>query len=153
VLSWQGKHAEVVKLCKAALGGPQPACNFSTNFVEMRLAVALSALGDYDAALVHAENAVKGTNDNGEVVMRCRKALILAAADRFPEAIRECDDTLKKFTLAIQVQEIRTTLSKVHSLQGNHAKSEEQLRLVLEMNPENSEASNNLLPDGRPECQ
>ena len=72
------------------------------------------------------------------------KAQILAEAGRHAEAVRLCEETLAKFPKTISVIQVRQTLSNVYSLKGDHAKSEEQLRLILEMDPDEALANNNL---------
>ena len=111
---------------------------------ESSMAAALAEQGQFDRALAHADKAIKLSNDDGKVRERCNKAQILGHASRYAEAIAECEQTLKEFTGALQVQSVRYTLSSVYSLQGDHAKSEEQLRLILEVDPDAPLASNNL---------
>ena len=144
VLMAQRKYGEVVKLCEGALAGPHVLRNTNPKFIESKLALALSALGRYDEAVTHADRAVANTNDDDKVELRCDKATILAAAGRYADAVRECEDTLKEFHRAIQVQQVRLALSNIYSLQGDHAKSEAQLRLVLEADPDVPLANNNL---------
>jgi tetratricopeptide (TPR) repeat protein len=143
VLRLQRKHEDVVAVCRQGLAqrggdlGIQMA-------LEPLLAEALAALGKFDEALTHAEKAIKVSSDNLQVAVRCGKAQILAQAGRYSEAVNECEETLKKFTAAAQVRSIRFTLSNVYSLQGEHPKSEEQLWLILEVDPDEAQANNNL---------
>jgi tetratricopeptide (TPR) repeat protein len=143
VLMAQRKYDDVAAICKSALSGPRPR-NVSANYLESWLAEALARQGDFEQALVHADRAIKGTNDDIEVDFRCEKAAILAQAERFDDAVSECQETLKKFTRLKNVLQIRQTLSNVYSLKGDHSKSEEQLRLILEMDPDIPLANNNL---------
>jgi len=143
VLMRQRKYKDVVSLCQDALAH-RAARNGTESIFHPPLAVALAALGQYDEALVHADKAIRLTSDEWKVVQHCRKALILAQAGRYADGVRECEETLKEFKLMTQVQEIRQTLSQVYSMQGDHAKSEEQLRLILEMDPDVPLANNNL---------
>jgi tetratricopeptide (TPR) repeat protein len=144
VLMLQRKYADVVVLCEDVLARRRPPRKTPARYFEGRLAAALSELGEYDRALVHADKAAKGTNDDDKVQYQRYKAQILAAAGRFDEAIRTCEDTLNEFTRLNQVLDVRQALSTVYSLKGDHAKSEEQLRLILEMDPDQALASNNL---------
>jgi len=143
VLMRQRKYADVVSLCQDALAHRAPR-NGTEAAYHPSLAAALAALGRYDEALEHADKAIRLTSDDWKVAQHCRKASILAQAGRYADGIRECEETLKQFTLITQVQEIRQTLSIVYSLQGDHAKSEEQLRLILETDPDAALANNNL---------
>jgi tetratricopeptide (TPR) repeat protein len=143
VLMLQRKYDDVVAVCKSALSGPRPR-NVSANYLESWLAEALAKQGDLEQALIHADKAVKGTNDDYEVDFRCEKATILAQAERFDEAVRECEQTLQKFPRMKNALQIRQTLANAYSLKGDHAKSEEQLRLILESDPDIPLSNNNL---------
>src|SRR5262249_48929205 len=143
VLMRQKKYEDVVTLCRDALER-RAARNGTEGLYHPRLAVALAALGQYDEALVHADKAIRMSSDDHKVDMHREKALILAEAGRFADAVKECEETLKEFTRTAQVMELRYTLSNVYTQQGDHAKSEEQLRLVLEMDPDAPLANNNL---------
>ena len=50
----------------------------------------------------------------------------------------------KAFTQGAQVRAVRYTLSNVYTHKDDHAKSEEQLRLILETDPDAPLANNNL---------
>jgi tetratricopeptide (TPR) repeat protein len=143
VLMAQKKHDDVAAICKSALSGPRLR-NVSANYLESWLAEALARQGDFEQALFHADRAIKGTNDDIEVDFRCDKAAILAQAERFDEAVSECEQTLQKFTRLKNVLQVRQTLGIVYSLKGDHAKSEEQLRLILEFDPDQARAHNDL---------
>lgn len=144
ILMRQRKYADVVILCEQALNGPRPAKNTDPVMFESSMAGALAEQGQFDAAIAHVDKAIKLSNDNGKVSARCQKAQILGYAGRYAEAVAECEQTLKEFTGSLQVQEVRYTLSTVYSLHGEHAKSEEQLRLILEVDPDAPLANNNL---------
>jgi tetratricopeptide (TPR) repeat protein len=143
VLRLQKKYDEIVKVSRAALGGRRVQAGVEMA-VQPRLASALAALGRYDEALTHADKAVGVSSEDRKVAMHTLKAEILAQAGRYDEAVSECTETLKNFTLARQVQAVRYTLSNVYSQKGDHASSEEQLRLVLETDPSAPLANNNL---------
>jgi tetratricopeptide (TPR) repeat protein len=143
VLRWQHKHEDVVAVCR--LGLAQRGSDLGIQMaLEPALAEALAALGKFDEALAHIDKAIKVTSDTFQVRDRCLKAHILAQAGRYSEAVRECEETLKKFTASAQVRTTRYMLSNVYSLQGDHDKSEEQLRLILEVSPDEPLANNNL---------
>lgn len=143
VLMAQRKYDDVVAICQSALTGSRPR-NVRVSFLESCLAEALARKGDFEQALIHADRAIKGTNDDDEVDLRCEKATILAQAERFDEAVSECEQTLQKFTRLKNVLQVRQTLGIVYSLKGDHPKSEEQLRLILEVDPDQARAHNDL---------
>jgi tetratricopeptide (TPR) repeat protein len=140
----QHKYREVVSLCESATDGPNRLRNTNLKFLEASLASALSAIGKHEQAIVHADRALANTNDDDKVEFRCDKARILAAAGLYGQAVGVCEETLKEFTRLAQVRQVRMTLSTVYSLQGEYEKSEEQLRLVLETDPDFALANNNL---------
>jgi tetratricopeptide (TPR) repeat protein len=143
VLWFQRKHEEIIRLCRDSLRRRGDRLDME-RLLRPQLAASLAALGRYDEAIEQADLAVKLGSDNYQVVQRCRKSEILAAAGRYAEAVELCEQTLKKFTGAAQVMTVRQSLSNVYSLKGDHARSEEQLRLVLEMDPDQALANNNL---------
>jgi tetratricopeptide (TPR) repeat protein len=144
VLTRQKKHDAVIKLCRDVLAGRRPARNTNAVLFESSLAGALAAQGEYDAALPHVDKAIKLSSEAAKVRARCQRAEILALAGRYPDAVAECEDTLKEFPQATFTRMVRYTLSNAYSLQGDHAKSEEQLRLILETDPDAPLANNNL---------
>src|SRR5207302_680679 len=73
-----------------------------------------------------------------------RRVHILAQAGRHDRAAAECEALLKQYTLPGEVRDIRYTLSSVYSAAKAHEKSEEQLRLVLEADPNDAGANNDL---------
>ena len=143
VLQHQRKHREIVELCQEGLARRPTRIGMEMLFHPV-LADALAALGKYDEALTHADRAVRLSSDEHKVREKCRRAHILAQAGLYDDAVRECEDTLKEFTRLKQVQAVRYTLSTVYSLKGDHAKSESQLRLILEVDSDQPLANNNL---------
>ena len=138
------KHEAIVKLCRDAIDSRTPARNTNRVLFHDSLARALADLERFDEAMVHADEGVKLSSEDTHVRQRCHRAEILAQAGRFDEAVRECEATLKEFTQPVRVRAIRLTLSNVYSLKLDHARSEEQLRLVLETDPDQALANNNL---------
>jgi tetratricopeptide (TPR) repeat protein len=124
--------------------GRRPGRNNLEFILHPALASALADLGRFDEALASADQAIAQASDDRKVRMRTLKADILARAGRYDEAVRECTDTLNQFTQPSQVEAVRYSLSTVYSLQGDHARSEEQLRLILEVDPDAPLANNNL---------
>src|SRR5262245_22501031 len=142
VLRYQKKHDEIVTLCRDALNARRRSRN--AVLFESSLASALADQGKYDDALAHADTAIKMTSEEPKVRMRCERASILARAERYTDAVRECEETIEEFPRPAMVRSVRYALSNVHSLKGDHAKSEEQLRLILEADPDAHLANNNL---------
>jgi RNA polymerase sigma-70 factor (subfamily 1) len=144
VLLYRKKYDEVVKLCRDVLAGRrrlQPGLNGPLHGFQ---ATALANLGQFDEAIAEADKAVTLSNDSAKVACIRRKADILARAGRYADAVKACEETMREFPQMRHVHEMRYSLSNVYSFQGDHAKSEEQLRLVLETDPDAPLANNNL---------
>ena len=144
VLWRQHKYDAVITLCRDALDGPRKA--EATNILLFRrsLAQALSETDKPDLALREIDEAIKLSTEAGKVFERCRKAHILARAERYKEAIAECEELLKDVVAAAEIKQVRNTLSGVYQLKGDHVKSEEQLLKILEDDPNDPGANNNL---------
>ncbi|HVK12664.1 MAG TPA: hypothetical protein VM597_28195 [Gemmataceae bacterium] len=143
VLRMKRRPTEVVKLCRDTLSRKHVNPGLEL-LLRPALALALSDLGEHAEAVTHIDRAIETTNDDLKVRRRCDKIHILTAAARYGEAEKLAFDTLKEFTGPVQVQAVRYSLSNVYSKSGDHAKSEAQLRLILEVDPESALANNNL---------
>jgi len=143
VLRYQRKHEDIVQLCRARLQR-RSGQNGLEFILYPALASSLAALGKFDEAIASADKAISQASDDRKVRLRTVKASILANAGRYEEAVSACSETLQEFPQEKHVREVRYALSNVYSLQGDHAKSEEQLRLILETDPGAPLANNNL---------
>ncbi|WP_020472761.1 tetratricopeptide repeat protein [Zavarzinella formosa] len=144
VLRLEKKHEEIIKLCNEAINGRRPAKNTNLWMFQSSLASAHTELGDFTEALKAIDAAVKLSSEDTKMRTRCHKAEVLSRAGRHPEAIAECQETLKEFPRPDAIRTVRYALSNCYSNQGDHAKSEEQLRLILETDPNAPLANNNL---------
>jgi tetratricopeptide (TPR) repeat protein len=144
VLILQKKYEQTVSLCRDLLSGTKFGGIGVDGFLHSRIASALAELGRFDEALVHEEKAIKVSSDKNKLRFQIAKAHILAQAARYDEAVRECQSIVNEFTKQVDVLEVRYTLSNIYSLKGDHEKSEEQLRLILDVDPDAHLACNNL---------
>lgn len=144
VLMMQKKYEDIVTLCSDLLRSRNLGGVGIDYFFHLQIALALTQLGRYDEALVHADSAIKASSDERKLTCRLEKAKILAQAERFKEAIAECTGILTDFPQQKNVLDVRYTLSNIYSLKRDHQKSEEQLRLILETDPDAHLANNNL---------
>ena len=141
VLWAEHKRDAVAAICRQALARKNENNRVLFHY---HLALALADQEKYDDALAQADEAIKLTSENGKLMMRCRKVAILRQAERYAAAVAECEAMLKEYSQAAQVREVRYTLSHVYSTMGEHAKSEGQLRLILELDPNDATANNDL---------
>lgn len=144
VLMLQKKYEDVVKFCQDQLASRRVGGVGLDGFFHSQIAAALAEMGHYEEALQHCDKAIKASSEEDTVRERCQKARILGLAERYDEAIRECLDTMKEFPQQIRVQAVRIALSGIYTQKGDHEKSEEQLRLILEVDPDAHLANNNL---------
>ena len=144
VLWMQKKYDAIITLCKDALYGPRKA--EATNFVMFHrsLALALSEREKTDDALTECDRAIDLATEAGKVLQRCQKARILARAERYDAAVAECESLLKEATQSGEIKQVRYTLSTVYTLKGDHEKSEGQLLKILEDDPNDAGANNDL---------
>jgi tetratricopeptide (TPR) repeat protein len=141
VLELAHKSQAIVEVCRQGLELAQ-----ATNRVlfHLHLAHALMALNRTDEALEAAGEAVKEAGERD--LLRCRrnKAALLSQAGRHKEAIAECQTMLKEYNQPGDVRDIRSALSAAYSAAKEHARAEEQLQLILEADPNDATANNDL---------
>jgi tetratricopeptide (TPR) repeat protein len=78
--------------------------------------------------------------------LHCRldRAGLLSQAGRHADAVAECRALLKEYNQAGDVREVRAVLSGVYSAARDYPRAEEQLRLILEADPADATANNDL---------
>lgn len=135
------KFDEVVQVARDGLRQAQ-----ATNRIlfHVRLAPALAALGKADEALASADEAVKLADDRNRARIRRFRVDILRRLERYDQAIAECQTLLKESNQPGDIRDIRYSLSNVYSTAKAHAKAEEQLRLILQTDPNDATANNDL---------
>jgi tetratricopeptide (TPR) repeat protein len=139
---WQAhKYEAVVEVCQRGLAQAQ-ATNRTLFHAEM--ARALAQLGKMDAALEQARTAVDVAEHDHRLGCRRLKARLLADAGKLDQAVAECEAMLKEYAQAGDVRSIRYTLSGVYSVAKNYPKAEEQLQLILQADPTDATACNDL---------
>jgi tetratricopeptide (TPR) repeat protein len=139
---WQaGKHQDIVAVCRQGLARAE-----ATNRVLFHrdLARALILLGKPDEAITEASAAVEVAAEAQRLPCRCARANILAQAGKFDQAVAECLDLLRETTDREDVRTIRHTLHVVHVLAKDNARAEEELRKILDDDPNDATANNDL---------
>ncbi len=113
------------------------------------LAGALAMTEQPDAALMAAKVAAEKKTDS--VRYRGRPAWVLYIAKRYDEAAKAYEDLIKEFgddydspETRDALREARLALSNLAVIQGDMAKAEEQLELVLDEYPDDDNAMNDL---------
>lgn len=141
VLSKAKKHQAVIEICKQGLTSAK-----ATNplLFYSDYARALAALQRYDEALTQADEGLKHAGDGNKLMFQMLRLRILSMADRFDAAERECLDLIKAATRPAEIIELRYLLSGIHSSAKQSAKSEEQLQLILKIDPDNATVNNDL---------
>ena len=139
---WQRRrHEEVVDLCRKGL---KEAKQLNHLLFYDHLLRALAQLAKYDEALTESEKAVGIADDDTRLHFKLYHARLLSMADKHDKAAAECLALLKQTEKTDEIREVRYTLSNIYSSAKQHPKAEEQLRLILEANPKDESACNDL---------
>jgi tetratricopeptide (TPR) repeat protein len=142
VLRLQKKHDAIIAVCRRAIDGPRKAQATDESYFHRSLALAYSEKEKFDEALSECDKLIK--MKAGRANDRCLKARILAAADRLDAAVAECELLLKEVTQASEIKLVRYTLSMIYHQKNDHDKSEAQLLKILEDDPSDPGANNDL---------
>jgi tetratricopeptide (TPR) repeat protein len=144
VLWMAHKPEAVAELCRQSLTGPQKLPLANESFFHRQLALALSELDKPDEGLTEIDTAIKQASDDEKVADQTLRVRILSRAGRSREAIAECETMVKELTKATHIRAVRMELSQVYNELREHEKSEEQLRILLETEPNDALVCNNL---------
>jgi tetratricopeptide (TPR) repeat protein len=141
VLAYQGKHQEVASLARDGLKNAK-----ATHLLifHTKLAPALVKLGKDDEAIAVMDEAVKIADEPNRLWVHRLRVDIFRQTDKFDKAIVECNKLFKEFPLPGQVRDIRHSLSNIYSTMKDYPKAEELLRLILESDPNDATANNDL---------
>jgi tetratricopeptide (TPR) repeat protein len=140
VLSKLHKNDAIVDVCRQGLTSAK-----ATNplLFHNDLARALASLQRHDEALKQVDLALKQPG-NSELVFKMLRVRILVMAERYANAETECKALLKDNKRMDEVVELRYLLSNVYSAAKRSADSEEQLQLILKIDPDNATVNNDL---------
>jgi tetratricopeptide (TPR) repeat protein len=141
VLWSQRERQKVIALCEDGL---KRANATSVVLLNAHLAEAKAQLGDIDAALAAADLAIRQADSGNKLAMRLLRVYVLLFAERYDPAEAECFQLLQEFTETDDVARIRRRLSHVYSARRQFDRAEEQLRMVLELDPTDAVAHNDL---------
>jgi tetratricopeptide (TPR) repeat protein len=141
VLVLARKHQAIVEVCKQGLDHAQ-ATNRVVFYLEM--AQALMKLDRPKEALAAADDAVNISGDKERLLCRRNRAFLLSQAGKHADAIAECQALLKEYNQPGDVHDIRLVLASIYSAAKMPALAEEQLLRVLEGDPNDATANNDL---------
>lgn len=135
------KYDAVVDVCRNGLQEAR-----ATNHLLFRqyLSRALVLQGKGDDALAEADKAIEIANDDSRLEMRLNRISVLAQAERYAQATAEAQGLAKEYNQPEQVRAIRDSLHNVYAAMRDFVKAEEQLRLILQSDPNDATANNNL---------
>lgn len=140
VLEATSKLEAIVALCQSQLAGNSAL----PDFYHDQLARVLLRLGRVDEALAHADKAVALAAKSRTVSLRLRRVEHLRFAERLESAQSECRALLKDKLPPEDERKARLALSKVCTAMGQAERAEEQLRQLLELDPADAIAHNEL---------
>ncbi|MBI2808068.1 MAG: tetratricopeptide repeat protein [Planctomycetes bacterium] len=141
VLGQSRKNEAVVALCAQGLKSAR-ATNPLLFYRES--ARALAALRRYDEALRQADLGIKQAGDDSRLLFQLLRVRLLTTAHRFGDAEAECLALLKANDKPGPTVELRYVLSNIYSASKKTAKSEEQLQMILKIDPNNATVNNDL---------
>jgi tetratricopeptide (TPR) repeat protein len=141
VLRSAHKRDEIVALCQAGLARAEVVAPV---LLYANLARAEAQLGRIDDALKHADAAVENASDANRLNAHLLRLDMLAFAERFDAAEAEGLKLLQDYAQPDEVRRIRSKLANVYSAARRFDKSEQQLRMILELDPTDAMAHNDL---------
>jgi tetratricopeptide (TPR) repeat protein len=145
VLRAAHKNEAIIEICRQ---GSERSRAMHPSAFHSEAALALLNLGKKDEARREINAAVDESKDDEHrsLTYRCMRARILAQLSRkdYAQGVAECKELLGKYKGAEEVRNIRHTLSTVYAYSFDYAKSEEQLKLILEADPNDATACNDL---------
>lgn len=142
VLALQHKNAEIVKVCEKGLKTARDTNRVLFHFEAAR---AHMALGHVQEALTAIDFAVKNCGTR-ETTLTCRinRAALLSEAGKHEQGVAECRALLQEYNQSGDVHTIRSVLSSICSAAHQYDEAEKQLQLILEDDPDNATANNDL---------
>jgi tetratricopeptide (TPR) repeat protein len=141
VLRMAHKHEAVLEVCRQ---GAQRARLTSLVLFHTEAAQALARLGRFNEAVAEANKAVEVAPDTSRLFARRVRVHVLSHAGRHDQAAAEGLAMLKDYADPEEVRGIRHLLSIIYSAAKEHAKSEEQLQMILAGDPNDATANNDL---------
>ncbi len=143
VLSSAKKWDAEAAVCREALTKQlkTPAALF-----QLELARALSLAGKDAEAVAEARKAVEQSGTNADDLFRARYTLatVFYRCGKLDQARAECDQLLQQAGDLREKRQVHYLLSGIHGARKDHAKAEEHLKKLLDIDPEDATACNDL---------
>ena len=141
VLLARHKYAEVIELCESRLSRTELNQFMYTYYMAFPEAV----IRGLQPGLRMAEQAVElATQEDWKLMARVTKVNILLWHDEKNRAIEEAEKLLADFRQPKQMRRVRLTLARVYGAVRDHARAEQQLRMLLASDPNDAQANNDL---------
>jgi len=141
VLGKARKNEAIVEVC---LDGLKNAKATNPLLFYSDIARAYAGLHRYDDALTYAGKGDVEAGDNNKLVFKTLRIRILTMAERFNDAETECKALIKAEEKPSTIVDLRYLLSNIYSAAKKNDKSEEQLELILKIDPHNATVNNDL---------
>jgi tetratricopeptide (TPR) repeat protein len=139
---WEAqKYAEVAEVCRQGLSQAH-----ATNLVYFHryLSQAFAMLDRPQEAATEADKGVEMADPRSRFGMRLNRLYVYDQVRRRQQGVAEAQAMLKEYTESSQVRDIRLRLGNLYSGLREYPKAEEQLRLILQADPNDSTANNDL---------
>jgi tetratricopeptide (TPR) repeat protein len=136
-----GKYAELAEICRDGLQNAETVPQFYFHYF---LSEALAELGEDKAALATADQAIQETGHNDRLTVRIHKVRILNILERWDDAIALCQKLLEEFPDPADRLQTRQSLATSLWAAGKRSEAEAEWRTILEVDPENAPACNDL---------
>jgi tetratricopeptide (TPR) repeat protein len=141
VLWRERKYAEVAALAQQGLQQARPPEQALFHYF---LALAFAKQGMTEEALSHADQAVVTANARTRFAQRLNRLRVLTLVNHHAQAVAEAEAMLEQYHGPKQVRDIRRQLSRTYSAMGKLDRAEEQLRAILELDPNDAAANHDL---------
>jgi tetratricopeptide (TPR) repeat protein len=140
VLQMAGKPARVAEICHE---GPRIAESIAPFVFYYHRSEALAELGD-SAAIAEADKAIQATGHSNRLSVKLHKVRVLQILGKLDDAIALSKKLFDEFPSTSDQMETHHVLATTYWLAGKRVEAEAELRAILEIDPDNAGACNDL---------
>lgn len=141
VLWQEHKYEDIVAICQAGL---RKAAATNHILFHSDLARAFARLNKLAEALQEADQAVKLATETNRLALQGLRIRLLTQAGKLEQAQKEGLALLEKYDQPGDIVDVRYLLSHIYTQAGQLSKAEDQLQLILQVDPTNAVACNDL---------